>query len=46
MLELYARSYPVIPQDAYMILGNQIEGTLDSSRFGLVAKQDIVGKVL
>lgn len=46
ILRLYADSYPIIPEGTYLILGNQISGTLDSSRFGLIAKQDIVGKVI
>ena len=46
MLELYAHSYSKIPKDTYLILGNQISGTLDSSRFGLISKRDIIGKVI
>ncbi len=46
MLDLYAHSYPTIPKDTYLILGNQVGGTLDSSKFGLIAKSDIVGKVI
>ena len=45
MLSIYAKSYPTIPKDTYMIFGNRIDGTLDSSKFWLIAKQDIVGKV-
>jgi hypothetical protein len=35
----------VIPKDAYLILGNLPNGTIDSSAFGLVAKTDILGRV-
>ena len=46
ILNLYVTSYPVIPQDTYLILGNLPEGTLDGTRFGLISKNDIVGKVI
>jgi hypothetical protein len=46
MLKLYASSYPTIPQNTYLILGNLPSGTLDSSRFGLVGKIDIIGKAV
>lgn len=46
MLEMYVSSYPVIPPEAYLILGNLFYGTLDSTRFGLVGKSDIIGKVI
>ena len=45
MLDLYSKSYPVIPANTFLILGNQIQGTLDSTRFGLVGLTDIVGKI-
>ena len=45
MLDLYAKHYPVIPKDTYFILGDRITGTLDSTRFGLIHKRDIIGKV-
>jgi signal peptidase I len=46
MLSLYEKDYKgVIPQNAYLILGNSTGGTLDSSRFGLVDKSDFLGKV-
>lgn len=46
MLLLYERDYKgIIPADAYLILGNLASGSLDSSRFGLVGEQDILGKV-
>lgn len=46
LLNLYVKDYQgVIPPNAYLILGNLAEGSLDSSRFGLVDKSDILGKV-
>ena len=45
MLSLYAKDYPVIPKNTYLILGNMAGGSLDSSRFGLVDKSDIIGMV-
>lgn len=46
MLDMYANSYPTIPNNTYMLLGNNRDGTLDSSKFWLIAKQDIIGKVV
>lgn len=46
MLKLYANDYPIIPENTYLIMGNKEFGTLDSSRFGLVSKDDILGKVV
>ncbi len=43
MLDLYANSYPILPEDTYLILGESPDGTLDSSQFGLVHKSDIIG---
>lgn len=42
MLSLYKSP---IPEDTYLILGNQPGGTLDSSRFGLIGKNNLLGKV-
>jgi signal peptidase I len=36
----------IIPDEAYLILGNTAHGSLDSTRFGLVHKSDIIGKVI
>ena len=47
MLSLYEKDYKgVIPPNSYLILGNLAGGALDSSRFGLIGKGDILGKVL
>lgn len=46
MLSLYINDYKgIIPENAYLILGNLANGSLDSTRFGLVSKSDILGKV-
>ncbi len=46
MLSLYERDYEgVIPDDAYLIMSNVSSGAMDSTRFGLVHKNDIVAKV-
>ncbi len=46
MLALYERDYKgVIPENAFLILGNLVSGSLDSTRFGLIDKSNILGKV-
>jgi len=46
MLSLYEKDYGgVIPGDAYLLLGNMVSGSLDSTRFGLIDKEEIMGKV-
>lgn len=45
MLRLYIDGYDgVIPADTYLVLGDRPDGTLDSSRFGLVHMSDIIGR--
>lgn len=44
MLELYSKSYPILPENTYLILGDNPSGTLDSSKFGLIDKSQIIGK--
>jgi signal peptidase I len=47
LLSLYEKDYKnKIPDNAYLLLGNIPSGSVDSTRFGLVDKQDIVGKVI
>ena len=46
MLELYSKNYPTLPKDTYLILGNQISGTLDSTKFGMIHKDNILGKIV
>ena len=45
-LMLYSQSYPIIPADTCLILGQEPEGSLDSTVFGLVHRQDLVGKIV
>lgn len=45
LLKHYAKSYPVIPSVTFLLLGNGVTGNLDSRRFGLVSKDDILGKI-
>jgi signal peptidase I len=46
MLSLYVQSYGgKIPQDAYLVLGNLVQGSTDSTRFGLVSRGSLLGKV-
>ena len=45
MLKLYAKSYPLLPNNTYLILGNKVSGSLDATQFGLIGKGDILGKV-
>lgn len=47
MLSLYERDYKgVIPANSYLLLGNLAEGSLDSTRFGLVDREAIIGKAM
>ena len=47
MLSLYIEDYGgVIPSDAYLLLGDNPSGSYDSSRFGLIHRRQILGKVL
>jgi len=46
MLSLYVQSYNgIIPQDAYLVLGNLVRGSTDSTRFGLTSRGSLLGKV-
>jgi len=46
MLSLYERDYKgIIPENAYLLLGNRVSGSVDSTTFGLVDKSGIVAKV-
>ncbi len=45
MLALYIKDYQgKIPPNAYLVLGNLVEGSIDSTRFGLIDKKEILGK--
>jgi signal peptidase I len=47
MLSLYENDYKgVIPPNTYLLLGDQINGSIDSSVFGLVDKSNILGKAI
>ena len=46
MLSLYERDYGgKIPSESFLVLGNKVFGTVDSSYFGLIGKSSILGKV-
>jgi len=46
MLRLYEAAYNgVIPPDTYLLLGERVGGSLDSSQFGLVHRNDVIGKI-
>ncbi|MGE4554826.1 MAG: signal peptidase I [Candidatus Paceibacterota bacterium] len=46
MLALYEKDYNgTIPKNAYLLLSNQVGGSIDSTRFGLVDKNGIIAKV-
>ncbi len=46
MLSLYQEDYGgIIPEDTYLLLGDKASGSLDASRFGLIDKKEILGKV-
>jgi len=46
MLKLYEEDYKgIIPEETYLILGNIPSGSTDSSFFGLVHRDDLIGKV-
>lgn len=44
MLKLYAKDYPRLPVGTYLILGNLANGSTDSTAFGLVGTEGIIGK--
>lgn len=46
ILSLYERDYHgVIPPNAYLVLGEMVNGSFDSSHFGLISKKEIVARV-
>ena len=45
MIELYIKDYPVIPENTYLLLGDKTSGSMDSTKFGLVNKKQIMAKV-
>ena len=47
MIDLYAHDYGgVILPEMYLVMGEDPAGTTDSSRFGLVRRDQIIGKVI
>jgi len=47
MLSLYEHDYQgIIPQNAYLLLGDLASGSVDAGVFGLVDKSDIIGKAV
>lgn len=46
MLRLYADNYPIIPANTYLLLGDEVNGSLDSTQFGLIGGEDVVAKVV
>ncbi len=47
MLSLYERDFDgIIPKNAYLLLGDNIFGTLDSTRFGLIDRSVFQGKAI
>lgn len=46
MLKLYSESYPTIPKDSFLILWDQVGGTLDASKFWFISLGEILGKVV
>lgn len=46
VFSLYIRDYQgVIPENAYLVLGNLSDGTMDSSQFGLIDRGSLMGRV-
>jgi len=46
MLSLYEKDYHgVIPENTYLLLGEVTSGSLDSTRFGLIDKSSVLGKI-
>lgn len=47
LIELYIKDYQgVVPPKAYLLMGNIVSGSIDSTRFGLVDISDIIGKII
>lgn len=46
MLSLYAKSYPKLPSDSYLVLGEKINGSFDASQMGFIDRKQIVGKLV
>jgi len=47
MIALYVHdNHGVIPPDSFLVMGENPAGSLDSSRFGLVSRQAIIGRLV
>ena len=47
MIDLYVQEFHGrIPPDMYLVMGEDPHGTIDSSRFGLIERAQILGKVV
>ena len=47
MIELYANDYKgVIPPDSYLVMGENPAGSTDSTQFGLIGSEAIIGKIV
>jgi len=47
MIDLYVHDdHGVIPPDSFLVMGENPAGSIDSSRFGLVGRQAIMGKLV
>ncbi len=47
LLNLYVKDYQgKLPPDSYLIMGNEIAGSFDSTRMGFVGKDGFLGKVV
>lgn len=47
LLKLYSNDYKnIIPRNSFLLLGDKINGSKDSTQFGLIDKKNIVGKVI
>ncbi len=47
MIALYAHDdHGIIPPDSFLVMGENPAGSIDSSRFGLVTRLEILGKLL
>lgn len=46
MLALFAQSYPIVPKDSFLVLGDNPSGSFDASKMGFIDRKQILGRVL
>ncbi|NUN06848.1 MAG: signal peptidase I [Bdellovibrio sp.] len=46
MLRLFADSYPTIPKDSYLLLGDSTSGSFDGSKMGFIDRKQVLGKII